>query len=235
MDDVDLHRWFVAVDYHFRIPEFPPPGVESCTYSGSLHLSRWIHNPQGRDGRQQTADGREDVPNLTAGDKDRLAAWLDAYPMQGMYIAVNGELLSLNPGSEANGGRDIQEKMPPDETPDGDEFTAPPFLPSGKYLYYNDRNAPVRGDKQIPSDRAWNFDCVPPNRGGGNMTISLSAKSLDDLAAAPAALCQGKRPVLGIEGTNRGRVVIGGNGVMFVFDSNFGRMDYETSKMCRLG
>jgi hypothetical protein len=129
---------------------------------------------------------------------------------------------------------DIQEKMPPDETPGGDEFTPPEFTPSGKYLYHNDRNAPVRYDKQIPSDQAWNFDCVAPNENGGNMTISLSAKSLDDLPAAPATQCQGKKQRLGIEGTNRGRVVISGNGVLSVFDSELGRMDFETSKMCRL-
>ena len=217
MDDVDLQRWSIQLHYAYH--------TEDCIYDGTMFMSRWIHHPQ---------EKINDVPNLTEGDKDTLAAWLDAYPMKGMYIAVNGELLSINPGSESQGGHDIQEKMPPDETPDGEEFTAPQYTPSGRYLYFDDRNAPVRYDKQVVgSDQAWNFDCVAPGN-GGNMRISLTAKSLDDFAAAPATHCQGKRPQVGIEGTNRGRVVISANNTLIVFDSELGRMDIDATRGCRL-
>ena len=141
--------------------------------------------------------------------------------MMGLYIVHNGSLVSINPGSEAKGGRDIQEKMPPDPA-------TTPYTPSGDYWYINDRNAAVRYDKQIEeSDQAWNHNCY-------NIPITLSAQSLDDLPAAPSSTCQGGRPVLGIEGTERGRVIISGNNVLSVFDSQWGRNDYDAATGCRL-
>jgi len=139
--------------------------------------------------------------------------------MTGIYVALNGTLVSINPGSEEKGGHDIQEKMPPENLP---------FTPSGDYWYINDRNAPVRYDKQIETtDQVWNHNC-------SNTQITLSAQSLDDLPAAPSVQCQGKRQVYGIEGTGRGRVVMSGNGVLAVFDSSLGRMDFSASTGCRL-
>ena len=66
------------------------------------------------------------------------------------------------------------------------------------------------------------------------MFISLTVKSLEDFQGAPAIRCQGKKPVLGVEGTNRGRVVISANNTLIVFDSELGRMDIEATRGCRL-
>jgi hypothetical protein len=199
MDDMDLQQWHIEASYNYNTG-LDDPLADECHYWGDLWFSRWIHNPQ--------SDRR--VPNLTEADKNRLAAWLDAYPMMGIYVALNGKLVSMNPGAESKGGHDIQEKMPPEGLP---------FTPSGDYWYINDRNAAVRGDKQIEqTDQAWNHNC-------NSTAITLSAQSLDDIPAAPAVQCKGKH----------GRVVLGGNGVLAVFDSNFGRMDFSTStKVCRL-
>jgi hypothetical protein len=127
--------------------------------------------------------------------------------------------------------------MPPDDTPNGDKFTAPEFTPSGKYWYISDRNAAVRGDKQIEqSDQAWNHNCGDTaNKSFPQSTaITFSAQSLDDLPAAPAVQCQ-KRKRFGVEGSGRGRVVLSGNGVLAVFDSDMGRMDFSTSpRVCKL-
>jgi hypothetical protein len=181
-------------------------GVEDCSYWGEIWLGKWLHNPR-RNLR---------VPTLTEADKDALAEWLDAYPSMGMYIAQGSSLVSINPGAET----DIQEKDSPD--PDKNDFT-----PRGKFWYINDRNAAVRYDKQIDSDQAWNHNC-------GNIPVTLSAQSLDDLPAAPAWQCQDSRARFGVEGTNRGRIVISGNNVLSVFDSEFGRMDYSASNACKL-
>jgi hypothetical protein len=201
MDDMDFQQWHLFASYSFS--------DEECSSWGDVWFSRWIHNPQ------KARDRRP--PNLTEADKDRLATWLDAFPMMGIYVALNGKLVSMNPGAEANGGHDIQEKMPPED------------MPSGKYWYINDRNAPVRFDKQIEeTDQAWNHNC-------SNTRITLSAQSLNDLHAAPAVQCQPKKARYGVEGTGRGRVVLGGNGVLAVFDSDLGRMDFSASSpVCRL-
>ena len=163
-------------------------------YGRSIHYSRWHL-----------------VPTLTEEDAPALAEWLDAFPLMGVYVAQNGNLVSRNPGAESNGGRDIQEKMPPDPAEN-------PFTPSGGYWYINDRNAAVRYDKQMIA----------------NLWVKLSAQSLDDLPAAPAVQCQPKENIYGIEGTNRGRLVISGNNVLSVFDSELGRMDFCASSAGRL-
>jgi hypothetical protein len=169
------------------------------------------------DAEHRQVDPNRRPPTLTEEDKDWLAQWLAAYPMIGIYVAQNDSLVSINHGAEARGGRDIQERMPPDLTPDGDERTAPPFTPSGDYLYINDRNAPVRYDRR-----------------GAGIPVSISARSLGDIAAAPATQCQGNNPVYGVEGTGRGRIVISGNNVLSIFDSDLGRMDFSASNGCRL-
>jgi hypothetical protein len=134
-DDMDLQRWAISARYDFGTGPTPSdPLAIACRKWGELWFGKWIHNSQ----RLDTA------PTLLAEDKERLQKWLDAFPMVGMYIMHGGSLVSLNPGSEEQGGQDIQEKMPPDETPNGPERTAPDFTPSGEYWYVNDRNAPVR-------------------------------------------------------------------------------------------
>ena len=219
MDDMDLQFWHLSDSYSFSTGGGDSLEIQ-CSVWGEIWFGKWIHNPQlGRD---------HTVPTLTEADKDDLAKWLDAYPNMGVYIAVNGELESLNAGSEANGGHDIQERMPPDLTPEGESFTAPDWEPSGQYVYINDRNAAVPYHKQIEtSDQAWNHNCY-------NIPIRLSAASLDDLPSAPATQCQGRKPKLGVEGSGRGRVVISGNNVLSVFDSELGRMDFSATTACRL-
>ena len=203
----------VAASYSHASPPGSDPLAVKCSYWGELWFGKWIHNPQTK--RTKTP------PSLLAEDKEELEKWLDAFPMMGIYIMHGDNLVSINPGSEAKGGRDIQEKMPPDPA-------MTPFSPSGDYWYINDRNAPVRYDKQVEeSDQAWNHNC-------GSIPITLSAQSLDDLLAAPSTLCQGKRPQHGIEGVERGRLVIGGNNVLAVFDSSLGRMDFDAATFCQL-
>ena len=143
--------------------------------------------------------GQQHPPMLTAEDKYRLADWLASFPMMGVYVAVDGELVSQNAGAEAKGGRDIQEKMPPE----GKAFT-----PSGEYWYINDRNAAVRYD--MPVDRSFHTE------------EKLNVMSL---TAAPFMRCKDKE---------QGRVVISGNSVLSVYDSEQGRLDFCVSTGCRL-
>jgi hypothetical protein len=219
MDEIDVQRWGIQKSYFYNTGGGGPLDV-SCENRGEMWFGKWTHNPHQFRNRRP--------PTLMKEDADDLARWLESFPNMGIYIALNGALVSINPGAESNGGLDIQEQMPPDDTPDGEEFTAPDDTPSGDYLYINDRNAAVRYDKQIEkSDQAWNHNC-------GTIPIKFSAQSLDDLPAAPAVQCRGKRPVYGIEGTNRGRVVISGNGVLSVYDSELGRMDFSLTNGCKL-
>jgi hypothetical protein len=189
MDDIDLQRWHFHERYNYSTGGGEMLEMD-CNYEGEMWFGKWIHDPRTRQNRR--------VPNLTAEDESNLASWLDAYPMMGIYIAQNGSLVSINLGAESNGGRDIQEKMPPDPA-------THPYTPSGRYWYINDRNAAVRYDKKIYGiDQAWDHNCF-------NIPVRLSAQSLDGLPAAPATQCQG----------NRGRIVISGNNVLSVFDSEF--------------
>ena len=185
MDDMDLQRWELY-DNNTIVSD-------GCITITDYIMKKWIHNFR-RDRR---------VPNLTEEEKELYANWLAAYPLMGAYIAVNGELLSVNSGAE----RDIQEVASPD--PATHEFT-----PRGGYLYFNDRNAAVRYDKRIQSDQEWDYYC-------NNIYVSLT---LDDLAAAPSIGCQ----------DDGGRIALSGNGVLFVFCSDFGRMDYSASSGRRL-
>jgi len=212
IDDIDAQKWGFHEQYDY--------GTDAgyCRQWGELWFGEWIHNPQAS--RTQ--------PTLTEEDKSNFSEWRNANNVIGVYIVHNGALVSLNPGAEDSGGHDIQEKMPPDETPDGLQRTAPPFTPSGGYWYINDRNAAVRYDKQTNADQAWNHNCY-------TIPVTLSAQSLDDLPAAPALHCQPKRPQYGIEGIGRGRIVLSGNGVLAVFDSDLGRMDFSASTGCLLG
>ena len=175
---------------------------ELCYREGSLYMGKWIHNPQ-----------RSHTPPRVQEGTAAIMQWFNSYPMMGVYIALNDELQSLNAGY----GCDIQEVMPPD--PD-------PADPTGAYWYINDRNAPVRYDKQITnSDQAWPHNCVAPSP-KGNIPITFSALSLEDLPAAPSVSCQNEEKQ-GVEGTNRGLVVIGGNNVLRIIDSEFGVYDYD--------
>ena len=189
--------------------------TEDCSFSGEIFIGKWIHNESSK---------LKEAPTLEEKNKQTLAQWFDAYPMMGIYIVHNGLLQSMNAGY----GNDIQEKFPPDDAY---------HTPEGGYWYINDRNAAVRYDKSITnSDQAWNHDCY-------NIPITLSAQSLDDLPAAPAQSCQGKKEISCIEGSNRGRIVISGNNVLRIFDSakdsngneiGHGKMDFDASTFCQL-
>gem|GEM_PF-4326571 len=182
MDDIDRQRWHINKRYN-------DSDEWGCSYDGELWFGKWIHNPQ--------RAWHRDVPNLTKDDETKLAAWMDAYPLLGIYIAQDGSLISSNPGSAT----DIQ------ETP------RPANMPTGRYWYVNDRNAAVRYDKQVEGvDQAWPHNC-------NNLAITLSGISLDDFHSAPSYVSTG----------DGGRLVVSGNGVLLVYDSEHGRMDFSAA------
>ena len=144
-------------------------------------------------------------------NRNALLAWMSEFPNMGAYVAINGSLVSINAGADT----DDQEKPSPPRTDD---------MPKGDYLYVNDRNAPSRYDMTIISD-SWNIGAMftePWHNACNSASYRLDRVNADLLTSPPTGTCN----------EAAGRIILGANGVIMVFDSSFGRMDFnaETGK-----
>jgi len=199
LDDSDIQRFALYNQYSYSTDD------GYCSYWGETYMGRWIHNASSR---MTEAPTFEETDHTTI--RQKLANWLDSYPFVGLYMLHNGSIQTMNSGFAT----DIQEKF----LPDADKPS-----PEGNYWYVSDRNSPVRYDKQTGSDQAWNHSQASAAEINGmycgNILVTLSAMALEDLPGSPALSCQGKERQ-GVEGYNRGRIVVAGNNVLLVFDTN---------------
>jgi hypothetical protein len=84
-------------------------------------------------------------PNTMPENSESLWKWIEAFPNMGCYVATNGTLVSANAGVD----KDDQEKKAPHKQVPPPSWYNENDAPKGKYLYFNDRNAPTRWDMTI--------------------------------------------------------------------------------------
>ena len=151
-------------------------------------------------------------------DMETLGVWLQKYTPYGAYVFHQTQLLSQTLDTEWS-----DEIEPPYEIPtmEVSEKTHPPYnkewrdtrFPYGDYLFFNDRNAPVRYDRALSWAKPFEDNCTHSN-------FNFDS-SLDYL----------RSPFTG-EGD---RLVVGANGVLHVFDSVMGRMDFNAETLEKIG
>ena len=144
----------------------------------------------------------------------QMGNWLNKRTPYGAYVFEGSRLVSKNMDAEQDD--DIE---PPNPNPPTDlvEKFRPPYHkswrdtdhPYGNYLFFNDRNAPVRYDRALGWSKPFEDQC-------NHRDYSFST-STDLIRSAVAS------------GGNR--MIFGSNGVFHVFDATMGRMDFNAETL----
>ena len=140
--------------------------------------------------------------------------WWNEYTPHGVYVYNKTGRVS---DSLDVAGLDDIEPPNPIPVPQLTEKLRPPYHQGwkdtnhdyGKYLFMNDRNAPVRYDRALSWDKPFEDDC--------DRSCFKFRTAIDYLRSAVA-----DSPV---------RMVFGGNGVLHVFDRRQGRMDFDAATL----